>query len=142
MARLSAFKVDSNLVETGAWVSPGEEYDDMEIRTRGYTDTYYNALNARNRRAAVGFGNDVVKLPNEIRRDIQIDCLIKHCLLDVRNVVDDDGKPVDFARFCDMLRDKDYSQLVVASMTAASLVGRQVAQDKEDAAGNSAQPSA
>jgi hypothetical protein len=52
------------------------------------------------------------------------------------------GAPIAFPAFCDLLRDPDYGQLVVACMLAAGMVGRQVGQDKVDASGNSATPSA
>lgn len=136
MARLTAFKVDSHAIETGEWISPGEEYDDFEIKCRGFNDAYYDAQARRLRRAALPFGGDTTKVPNSIQRDIRIECLINHILLDVRGLADADNKPVDFAGFCDLIRNPDFGQLVVACMTAASLVGRQAAADKADAAGN------
>lgn len=142
MARLNAFKIDSQAVEGGQWISPGDEYDDLMIRCRGYTDSYYDAQARKIRRAALPFGGDVAKVANSVQRDIRVECLIKHVVLDVKGLADESGAAVDFDRFCDLLRDPDYSQLVVACMTAAGLVGRQTAQDKADATGNSAAPSA
>jgi hypothetical protein len=142
MARLNAFKVDSQAIEAGQWVSPGDEYDDLQLLCRGYTDVYYDAQAQKMRRAATAYGGDLAKVPNSIQRDIRIDCLIRHIVLDVKGLADENGKAVDFARFCDLLRNPDYGQLVVATMTAASMVGRQIAQDKADASGNSATPSA
>lgn len=136
MARLNAFKIDSQAVESGQWVSPGEEYDDLMIRCRGWNDAYYDALNRKLRRAALPFNGDTTKIPNAISREIRVECLIAHILLDVKGLADDDGNTVDFARFCDLLRNPDYGQLVVAAMTAAGLVGRQVADAKTDAVGN------
>ncbi len=141
MAKLSSFKVDSNAVEAGEWQSPGDEYDDMEIRTRGFTDLYTDARAARMRRLAVGFGGDERKVPNKLQREVIVDCLIKHVILDVRGLVDDAGTPVTFAAFCDLLRNPDYADLFKACVNAASMVGLQSRQDTADALGNSAPPS-
>lgn len=142
MAKLSSFKVDSNAVKQGEWVSPGEEYDDLQILTRGFTDLYTDARAARMRRLAVGFGGDERKIPNELQREVIVDCLIKHVTLGVRNLVDDAGQPVTFAAFCDMLRNPDYADLFKAAVNAASMVGLVARQDVADALGNSAPPSA
>ena len=88
------------------------------------------------RRAAVGFGGDVDRLPVAIRRKINVECLIAHATLDVRNLTDDAGQPVSFAQFKDLLHDRDYTPLVSACFLAASQVGRRVAADVEEAVGN------
>ncbi|HEY0184124.1 MAG TPA: hypothetical protein VGC09_15050 [Rhodopila sp.] len=142
MARLNAFKVNASAIESGEWIKPGEEYDDLEIKTRGYTDSYFDAQAQRMRRAALPFNGDINKVPVAVARDIRIECLIKHMLLDVRGLVDDAGAPVTFDAFCGLLRDPNYGQLAVACMTAAALVGRLSAQDRADASGNFAAPSA
>lgn len=142
MARLSGFKINSKAIENGQWVSPGEEYDDLQILTRGFTDLYTDARAAKLRRAALAYSGETTKVPNSIQREILVECMIEHVLLDVRNLTDDQGSPVDFARFCDLLRDPDYADLVTASIRAASLVGKQRLADTKDAAGNSATPSA
>jgi len=142
MARIAAFRVDSKKIEQGEWVSPGEEYDDLEILTRGYTDVYTDARAAKLRRAAVGFGGDTTKIPNAISRAIVVECLIQHVLLDVRHLADDQGAPVPFAAFCDLLRNPDYADLLTASIRAAGMVGLRRKADVDDALGNSAAPSA
>jgi hypothetical protein len=136
MAKLSSFKQDAKAIAEGEWVRVGEEYDDLEIRTRGFTDAYFDAQAARQRRAAVGLGGDVSKLPSAIRRSINVDCLIQHVVLDVRNLTHDDGKPVTHDEFCDLLRDPNYAELVVACFKAAGKVGQRRTADLEDASGN------
>ena len=135
MAKLSSFKRDSKAITEGEWVRVGDEYDDLEIHTRGITDAYTNAQAARQRKAAIGFGGDVEKLPIEIRRQINTDLLIKHVLIDVRNL-EDNGNPVTFEQFCDMLRDPDYTELVGACFKAALMVGQRRGADLEEAVGN------
>jgi hypothetical protein len=141
MAKLSTFKTNSRALKEGEWVRPGEEYGDLEILTRGLTDTYFDAQAARQRRAAVGFGGNVDKLPVAIRRAINLDLLIEHVVLDVRNLEHDDGTKVTFDQFTQMLRDPDYAELATACFAAASLVGRRRAVDVEDAVPSSAAPS-
>lgn len=136
MARLSSFRVDSKAVEEGAWVSPGAEFDDLEIRTRGVTDTYNDQRNAKMRRAAIRFGGDLAKVPSAISRGITVDCLIADVLLDVRNIIDDDGKPILFDKFCEMLHSPDYIDLVVACLKAAAIVGLSKANEIDDAKKN------
>jgi hypothetical protein len=73
MAKISTFKINFRAQKEGEWVPPGEEYGDLEILTRGLTDTYFDAQAARQRRAAVGFNGNVDKLPLAIRRAINLD---------------------------------------------------------------------
>jgi hypothetical protein len=138
MAKLSKFRTDSRAIQEGEWIVVGDEYEDLEIRTRGFTDAYFDAQAARQRRAAVSLGGDVSKLPSGLRRQINIDCLIQHVVLDVRNLEDDKGQPVTAEQFHALLRDPDYSELVVACFSAAGKVGQRRQADLEDAVGNSA----
>lgn len=71
-----------------------------------------------------------------LRRQINVECLIAHVVLDVRNLLHDDGKPVTAPQFMDMLRDPDYAELVTACFKAASMVGQRKAAELEEAAGN------
>ena len=136
MARLSAFKIDSKMVESGDWVRVGEEYDDLEILTRGFTDQ------AKLRKAARGFGGDTAKLPISVSRALLVESLVQNVILDVRNLKDDAGQPVLMPAFVALLRDPDYAELVAACLKAASRVGLAKADDLADAVGNSAPPSA
>lgn len=136
MAKLNSFKVDSKLIEHGEWVSPGEEYDDLEIKCRGFTDTYTDVRSAKMRRAAMRFGGDVNKVPISLSREITVDCMIDHVLLDVRNIQDEHGQPVTFEQFCQLLKTPDYYDLVLACLRAAAVVGTHRIDDVQDAAKN------
>lgn len=140
MAKLSGFKVDAAAHKEGAWVQPGPEYGDLEFLTRGFTDEYRDAMAARQRRAAVGFGGDVTKLPASIRRSIMVDCLTKFVTRDVRNLEDDNGQPIDFATMCPLLSQPAYDDLLSAALQAAAIVGRQTDLDVEDAIPSSVAP--
>lgn len=135
MAKLSEFRSDSAAIKAGEWVHVGEEYSDLEIRTRGFTDVYFDAQAAKQRRAATGFGGDAAKLPSALRRSINVEALIAHVVLDVRNLEGDDGKPIAKDAFYDLLRNDDYAELVVACFKAAGQVGQRKAADIEDATG-------
>lgn len=136
MAKLSAFRVNSKAVTEGEWVRIGDEYDDLEIKTRGRTDQYHDATARRQRKAAAGFGGDVTKLPLAIRREINVECLIEFVVLDVRNLLDDAGEPVTLDQFRALLRDPDYKELVEACYIAAEMVGQRRAAEAEEARGN------
>ena len=136
MAKLSQLKHHHAAITEGEWIRVGDEYDDLEILTRGITDLYLDAQAAKQRRAAVGFGGDVDRLPVAIRRKINVECLIAHVVLDVRNLTDDAGQPVSFAQFKELLHGRDYTPLVSACFLAASQVGRRTAADLEEASGN------
>ena len=136
MAKLSTLKQDHSAITEGDWIRVGDEYDDLEVFTRGITDLYLDAQAAKQRRAAVGFGGDVDRLPVAIRRKINVDCLIAHVVLDVRNLTDDAGQPINFTQFKELLYDRDYTPLVSACFLAASQVGRRIKLDVDEAVGN------
>lgn len=136
MAKLTSFKIDSRARETGEWISPGDEFDDLEIHTRGLTDSYIDARAAKMRKASLAYGGDASKIPNAKVREIVVDCLLAHCTLDVRNLTDADGSPVTFEQFGALLRTGDYPDLIDAALRAATMVGQRKASDTADAAGN------
>ena len=142
MATLKAFRVDSKAVETGEWVRAGDEYDDLEILCRGFTDQYNDSHQSALRKAAKSVGGDTRLLPLAVSRGILIEKLIQHVILDVRNLADDQGNPVNMAQFAAYLRDPDYSDLVTACIKSAAKVGQAKADDLADASGNSAPLSA
>lgn len=141
MAKLSSFKRDAKVRESGAWISPGDEYDGLEILTRGFTNAYRDAVAAKMRQAAVPFLTDQMRVPAATRQMITVDCLVEHVLLDVRGICDDAG-PVPFAKFCDLLRDPLYDDLYTAVVKASAQADQIKAATAGDAAGNSAAPSA
>ncbi|EHM01157.1 hypothetical protein HMPREF9946_02232 [Acetobacteraceae bacterium AT-5844] len=146
MAKLSQFRQNSTAIIKGEWVPVGDEFGDLEILTRGFTDEYYDAQAARQRVAARDFDGDVSRLPTATRRSINLDCLIDHVLLGVRNLEHDEGpqagKPVTLEEFHDLLRNPDYAELVAGCFKAPARVGRRRKADLADAVGNSASTSA
>jgi hypothetical protein len=132
MAKLSRFKQDHKAITEGEWITL-EEFDGLEIFTRGYNDDYEDARSRKQRQAAVSMGGNVDRLPIAIKRKINVECLIAHVVRDVRNLTDDDGRPVPFPEFCDLLRDPDFYDLVVACYAAAAQVGQRRQFDLEEA---------
>lgn len=142
MATLKRFRQNSAAINRGEWVDLGIEFDNLEIRSRGLTDAYWDMHQAKIRRAAQAYNDDANRIPNAIRREINVDCLVDHAILDVRNLYDDDGHPVTLDGFCDLLRNPDFHELIVACFRAAGWVGRQRQAEIDDAAGPLATPSA
>lgn len=140
MAKLSHFRRNSRAVQDGEWVRL-EDFFGIEIYTRGATDQYVDALNAALAAAAKPYGGDQARIPNAERRQINIELLLEYCVMDVRNLEGDDGQPLPFAEFTDMVRHPDYTDLWRACDNAASRVGRLKAERAKAAEGNSAPPS-
>lgn len=141
MAKLGSFGRSRSAMDEGEWVSPGDEFDDLEIKTRAYNDAYTDLRALKLRREARRHGGDIGKIPNAVQRAIIVDCLVAHCLQDVRNLEDDDGTPVPFDQFAEMLKDPRYGDLFIAATAAPAKVGLASAEEAEEAEGNSPAPS-
>jgi len=133
MAKLSRFRTDSRAIDEGEWITL-DEWDGIRILTRGWNDDYADAQARQQRQAALGMGGNTDRLPSAIKRKINVECLIRHVLRDVDNLTDDDGRKIEFAEFCDLLRNPDYADLVLACFAAASQVGQRRSFDIEEAA--------
>lgn len=142
MASLSRFKTDLSRKNDGGWVKLGEEFSEIEIKTRGFTDAYSDARQAKMRRAGSRYGGDLQKIPQAEVRAILIELLITHCLLDVRNLEDTEGNPVSFELFKELLHEDAYIDLYGAALQAASQVTAEREADLQAAKKNSPTPSA
>lgn len=145
MVSLSAFRQNSTAIQQGEWVSPGEEFGDLEIRTRGFTDQYFDAKAALERKAARRLGVEVIALPAAELRAITIECVQRYLVLGVRNLVHDEGtqagEVVSTEQFQEFLANPDLAELTVAVLKAAARVGRARKADLDDAVGNLSRPS-
>jgi hypothetical protein len=141
MAKLSQLTADA-ATEEGDWVSPGLEYDDLEIRTRGYTDKYQDALRSRLFVAAKRYSGQVDRIPEADRREIGTKCLMQHVTLGIRNLQHEDGRDVTFEDLKVMVHEPKYRPLLDACYAAANIVQSRREADLEIASGNSAPPSA
>lgn len=134
MAKLSNFRQDSAAIESGEWVTL-TEYDNLRIKTRGFTNQYKDAMALRRRRAAQSLGGDEAKIPAGILRAITVEALINHLLIDVADLTDENGEAVTFEAFCNLLRNPDYEPLGLACIEAAQRVGKRQGYDMEDMQG-------
>lgn len=137
MAKLSDLKIDSAAVNDGVWVEI-EQFPGLKIRTRGYTDQFVDAQNRRLAQAAEKFRNDVTRIPNSVRRQLNAGLLTEFLLLDVDGLYSDDAETqkVGIEDFKALLASPDYGRLARACWEAASLVASGAAQQTEDAVGN------
>lgn len=140
MVDISTFKRNAVAMEAGEWVNPGSEYGGIEIKAKALGFAYLDLQTAELRKAARRYGGED-RVPSETRAAINLDCMIRTALLDVRGLTVDD-KPVSFEAFCVLLCDPAYGDLASVAFIACNMVGRQRAADMEDAAGNFAPPSA
>ena len=136
MAKLSAFRADTRAIESGEWIAPGEEFDDLEILTRGYTDAYRDAFAAATRKAGRKFNGDTNRIPSADQRSIMVDALIEHVVLDVRNLADDDGNSISIDGFRNVLRDPAYPDVLNAVLRAAAQIQTRRADDFKADSGN------
>ena len=136
MPKLSAYRIDPSIRHDGEWVALGDEFGGIEIRTRGFTDAYTDAKNARLRQVARAYAGDVMKIPTAAQREIVIEAMIAHVLVGVRGAQNDDGSDTTFAQFCDAIRLPDYEDVYVAVVNACAQAGRARAEEVRAAAKN------
>lgn len=139
--KLSDFRTDSRAIADGTWLRVGPAYGDLEILTRGFTDEFTDAQTARLARAAEPYNGDVTRIPNAERRLINAGLLADFLVLDVRNLVGDDGQAVTREAFGELLGEAQYGRLMRACWEAAAKVSALTAVQLEAAMGNSARPS-
>lgn len=139
MVDISRFRTDSRAIMMGEWVLVDEvEYGDLEIRTRGFTDEYFDAQSRRQRAEAKRLGVVVENLPSGMKRKINVDCICEFMVLDVRNLTikAEGDRPILIEEFYDYLRNPDFPELIVACFRAAGKVGQSRDVDVEEAVGN------
>ena len=138
MVDISTFRRDAAAMAHGEWVSPGPKYGDFQIKARALGYEYMDTQAAALRAAARKYG-DEQRIPSEVRAAINVDCMIRTALLDVRGL-SEAGEPMSFDRFCELLRDPGYGELANVAFIVCGMVGRQRAAALEEAAGNFAEP--
>jgi hypothetical protein len=141
MAKLTAYKSDLKKMNEGTWVELPDDFGDIQILTRGFTDAYMDARQARMRRAATKFGGDLNRIPQAEVRAILAELLVQHCVLGVRNLEDQDGNPVPFDLFCELIQEEAYKDLYGACLAAANIVSNEREADLAEAKKNSAKRS-
>lgn len=134
---LKDFETDSAVINDGKFVKV-DGYDELEIKTRGYTDAYLDARTRRLKKAAEKYDGDIDLIPNGERRQINGELLRDYLVLDVKGVWHDKEKqnPVTADEFRALLGDPSYDRLTSACWRAVGLVQVAATTQQQDAEGN------
>ncbi|CAO3446621.1 hypothetical protein [Azospirillum argentinense] len=134
MANLNSLKRSEKATTEGVWKRPSLDID-LEVLCRARGDSFHDKQASRQRKAAVSFGGDAEKLPVAMKRKINTRTLIDECLVDVK-FNDDDGNPVSFEEFCELILSSDYPDLTTAAFTAVEMATGEREADTKEAVGN------
>ena len=134
--KVGSFRRDARAMRDGEWVSPGPEFGEVEIKTRAMLPAYYDKLAALTAREARRVGGEN-KIGMEFRNRSIVACLVEFCLQDIRGLEHDNGEPVTFEQFVEMIGQEDYSELATMAIVATAQVGRSRDDELSDAVGNS-----
>ncbi|MDN7354345.1 hypothetical protein [Acetobacter senegalensis] len=134
---LKDFETDSAVINDGKFVKV-DGYDELEIKTRGYTDAYLDARTRRLKQAAEKYDGDIDLIPNGERRQINGELLRDYLVLDVKGVWHDKEKqnPVTADEFRALLGNPSYDRLTSACWRAVGLVQVAATAQQQDAEGN------
>ena len=133
--KVGSFRRDARAMRDGEWVSPGPEFGEVEIKTRAMLPAYYDKLAALTAREARRVGGEN-KIGMEFRNRAIVQCLVEFCLQDIRGLEHDDGKPINFDEFVEMIGQEDYAELATMAIVATAQVGRSRDEDVADATKN------
>ena len=137
MVKLSEFRSDTKSIQDGAWIRVNEAaYGDLDIMTRGFTDEFIDAQNARLSKAAEPYAGDRTRIPNAEQRRINASLLTDYLVIGVRNLMDGETE-VAVEDFHKMLVDPSLNRLARACWDAAARVTARSVAQVEAAAGNS-----
>ncbi|MFY8093039.1 MAG: hypothetical protein ACOVN0_06115 [Niveispirillum sp.] len=139
MASIVSAKRDAAKVNEGDWVRLHLEDDpekDAFLRTLGHTDAFRDALARRVGKVAQNYGGNASRIPTAVARAIDIDLYSTLLFKDIRGLEDEQGQPVDFERFCDLIRQPDYLPLFNLCVAAVASIGQMQDEAKETAAKN------
>ncbi|MBP2229666.1 hypothetical protein J2847_002965 [Azospirillum agricola] len=126
--------VDEDVYTEGRWVQPDPDRP-LKIKTKGYPDAYTNASASMQREAAKGFNYDTDRLKATHRRNINVKCLIKHSLVDVKGCTIG-GRDLSFEEFCALIQEKRGQKLLGLAFMAANMATEAQKEEDEVAEGN------
>lgn len=134
MESLDHLLIDEDVSTAGRWVQPDPDHP-MRIKTRGFTDEYFDAQARMQRSAAKGFNGDTERLPNAMKREINAKCLLKHSLVDIENCVIG-GKALSIDEFGDLIQTERGKKLLGLAFTAAGMAHEANTAEAKEAEGN------
>lgn len=142
MAKLKSLLTDIVAINDGMWVTVNPAlYDDLQIKTRGFTDQFVDAQQARFLKAKTDLNlREVDPLPNAVGRKINARLAQDFLVLDVRGLEDEDGQTVGVEPFKKMLENENASRLVRAVFEAAGRVSSKTMESQVIEVGNSPEP--
>ncbi|WP_210482753.1 hypothetical protein [Microvirga antarctica] len=142
--KLTSLKIDTEKLETGAWVDTIPEMGELRLHVRGLNNADYRRhqaklLEAVPRAKRVGGRID----PDEQDRIVSL-CLLNTVLLDWDGLTDDDDKALPYSRDMaqTLLVDPAYRRFRDAVIWAAGVVAEDGDLALQDAVGNSSPASA
>lgn len=144
MAVLGRYQADTKKINEGDWVTLTDYAEgDLDVKVKGFTDAYSDARTAKFRSLAQKkYGGDLTKITNGETRQIVADLLARHCIVDVRNLFDQDGQPVGVDTFKAVITDDagspDYphTALYVAVLGAIAEISNAIFDSTADAKKN------
>lgn len=142
MALLREFRA----VADGEWVSVLDDRPELQIKTRGMTNIYRNALAQLKRTRAMTVNRQNRGSLNLVTEDNLLpsdddscvaECLNAHCLLDVRGLESAPGVPVTIDQLRELIMQEDYRDLLFMVQGAALIVSKRREATQDDATKNS-----
>ena len=135
--KLNDVKVDSALIEAGAWIPEISECPGLKLKVRGQGNKDWRKLQTK-LLDAVPRKKRVNRLDYDEGERITNRLLLDTCLLDWDGLTDDDGNPLPYSREMaeKLLTDPDYRKFRDAVLSASGRVGDDTEEDIKDASGN------
>lgn len=149
MADIASFRRDPAAAESGVWVEPGPEWQDLRLRVRPSNPSYEDAL-ARAKSDLVRQARSDGRLkPREGYEQLPMSerlALGNRLCLDRLFIASDrltlGGRPVTPAEYREMAMTPEFADLMDAVWAAVEIATTQRQAQQEEARGNSSQPSA
>ncbi len=138
MAKLSSLRRDVARITAGEWLRLYIDMDpdkDVWVEAKGITQPFRDEVQRRIKELAQKYGGDLRNAPPEVTRNVDVDMYCDRLLTNVRGL-DDDGRPVGFEEFCQLLRQEEFLELWQATQTAVQLFSGVKVEDAKAAAKN------
>ncbi|WP_158659978.1 hypothetical protein [Niveispirillum cyanobacteriorum] len=138
MANLKALCRDTGRIEKGEWLRLYVDLDpdkDVFVLARGITKPFRDEVQRRVRQLAMQHGGDASNAPPEVIQRVDKEMYIERLLMDVKGL-DDDGTPVSFERFCELLHQDEFIELWLATQKAIQIFSGIKVEDANAAAKN------
>ena len=136
---------DVQAIEHGDWESPGPEFGTLQLKVRGFGDTYQDRLAARQEsEVRVARREGVLKprqgwedLPLSLRQRINDEVMLDAVFIDCRGIDASPGVPLSAEEYRRLAKQPKFGRLTQAVRLCAEIISTRKAADLEDAVGNS-----